>query len=119
LFGALLLISSKLSREETRQRTVRESNEDRLKYLKRMAEESAEQGRTMMQTASSSFKLTLIALYGLVIILLIVLRFSPIDMIWWLFLVCLLLSFMVTERLFQLAKAGKFSTSERTSQSSS
>jgi hypothetical protein len=108
LIGALLQISGRLTGEDLRQREDRMGSESRWEYWKRMVNKTSEQGVTTMRTAPTSYKLTLGALYGLVGILVIVMVLSPLRMIWWIFLPSMLLAFFVTEKLFQLAKVGRF-----------
>lgn len=71
------------------------------------AKEAAEEGREHAQNAPGQFWVATFGFYGLIAILILVLIYSPLEMNWLIFLVALMAGFMLFDRIFQKAKAGK------------
>jgi hypothetical protein len=72
-----------------------------------LAIKNAEEGREISRTAGSSYWIAVIAYFGLIIVLILVLIYSPITMNWYVFLLSLGVGSLLFDWIFKLAKSGR------------
>lgn len=92
-------------------RISRKQGEKRRKVgLRRFIKESlerAEQSRNAIRTMPRSAKISMIAFYGLIVVLILFVKYSPIEMRWLIFIGSVLAGFFAMDRVFARAKMGK------------
>lgn len=79
------------------------------KAFRKSAEESAEEGRAQWRDMPTMGKAGILAFYGLIAALFIVIRFSPLTMNWIAYLAMLFLGTISTRWLFNEARKGNLS----------
>ena len=70
-----------------------------------MANVAAEQGVQDAASLPRSGRVAMAAFYGLVVMLLVVLWYSPLEVVWWILLVSIFAGFMVSEYVFTRARS--------------
>ena len=107
LFG---LLSRGFSSEVLRQGISRKQGEKRRKAsLRRFIKESrerAEQSRKSIRTMPRSAKISMVAFYGLIVVLILFVKYSPIEMRWLIFIGSVLAGFFAMDSVFARAKKG-------------
>ena len=78
-----------------------------LRRLIRVSQEQAQHGRHAIRTMPRSTMLLMAAFYGLIGVLILFMKYGPFEMSWLLFLCAVLAGFIVMDRVFVWAKAGK------------
>ena len=106
-----MLLSRGFSGEALRQSISRKQGEKRRKIdLRRFIKESqehAEQSRNAIRTMPRSSKISVAAFYGLIIVLILNVKYGPIEMRWSIFIGSVLAGFFAMDLVFARAKTGK------------
>jgi hypothetical protein len=68
---------------------------------------AAEEGRKLMQTMPRSRMILLIAFYGLIAVLILIVKYGPIEMNWWILIGSISTGFVVMDFIYYKAKKGK------------
>ena len=111
--GAILQLYGLLARGFTSQTLRRKVSSEEgkgnitLRRLLRESKKKAEEGRTSVQTMPKSGVISMIAAYGLIIVIILIVKFSPVEMQWFIFIGAILVGFMAMDRIFTLARKGK------------
>lgn len=79
----------------------------------RDVEERAKERRLIVKSIPRSVKLFMAAFYGLIIILVIIVKYSPLEMSWLVFIISILVGYIVVDRLFSFAREGKIHTKSK------
>jgi len=108
LFG---LLSGKFSSDALRRRVPRKEGERRrglglIRFFKK-SRERAEQGKRSIHTMPRSAIISMVAFYRLLIVLILIIKYSPIEMRWLIFIASVLVGFLVMNKVFLQAKKGE------------
>lgn len=114
IIGGLAMLMSGysrgLARDLKRARAERGERSRDLRGIFAQAEKRAEEGRRLVGTMPRSWRLLMAALFGLIVVLVLVVTFSPIEMSWIVFVVALVVGYLAAARVFASARAGRIRT---------
>ena len=107
VIAVVMQLGAALTPAVMRQRLERREGESLAEYVQRSAIHKAEAGREAARTGSDSYRLLLLAFWGLLVILIVTLVASPVHMSWPLFLGVFAAAYLLATWIFAQAKAGK------------
>ena len=108
LLGVVLRLASLLTPEAMRRgRPPRRPGESLGSYLRRSSLQGAKSSREAVRTGPASYRLMLLAFYGLLAMLVTVLWLSPVYMNWPVFLGVFFAAFLLADWIYKRARAGR------------
>lgn len=116
LIGVILSVSMAEHEYSERQkpRSKKRDEERTRDYWRRISKEYAEEGESSWKEAPGSTKIAIGLFYSFIAMLIIVLYYSPVQMIWSILLMSVMVGFVLTNKIFSLAKAGKIRAEKQT-----
>lgn len=105
------LLSRGFSVETSRRRVPQKEGERKrvidLRSFLKESKERAEQSRRSIRTMPRSATISMAAFYGILIVFILIIKFSPIEMRWLIFLGSVLVGFFIMNNIFIRAKKGE------------
>ena len=105
------LLNRGFSVERSRRRVPQKEGERKrvigLRSFLKESKERANQSRRSIRTLPRSATISMAAFYGLLIVFILIIKFSPIEMRWLIFLGSVLVGFFIMNNIFIRAKKGK------------
>lgn len=89
-------------------------NERTRDYWRRIGKEKAEDGVRIWKATGRSAKIAMGLFYSLIAMLIVVLYYSPVEIIWSILLISVMIGYGITHKIFSLAKAGKIRAEKQT-----
>jgi hypothetical protein len=115
LIGAMIAVSVMFEKPEKRSEAKRNPGESPFGYLRRCWKEEGKEGSMegILEKYRKAYKITLYLLTGVVVIMVLLVRFSPIGMHWGAFIIAIFVSAGILLGIYNLAKTGKISVKNR------